>query len=354
MVRKVAAVISCKQQGKGKERLGLITRGSKGSMSKYKTVVTDYVFPSLKIEREELAKIGADLVECDSSDEDEIIRKARDADAVLTCYARITPKVINSLERCRVISRYGTGVDNVDIPSATRKRIAVTYVPDYCVEEVSDHALALIFACTRKVCQLNQTAKNGTWDYKGQRPLRRLRGQTLGLIGFGKIPRRLADKVKAFGFRVLAYDPYLNAVPAEHDVKLVELGHLLQESDIVSVHAPLTSETRGLLGYEQLRLMKRDSFLVNTARGGLIKEDDLVRALNEGLIAGAGLDVLANEQFDPCNPLLGFDNVVITPHVAFYSEQSLQDLQTMAVMEVVRVLSGQEPLTCLNPQVLSQ
>lgn len=322
--------------------------------NKYKVVITDYPFPNLEIEKRELGKIGAQLVECIGSDEEAIISEAADADGVLTCYAEITPRVIASLDKCRVISRYGVGVNNIDVPAATQKGIAVTYVPDYCVEEVSDHALALILACTRKVCQLNQTVKKGIWDFKAQRPLRRLRGQTLGLIGFGKIPRRLAEKVKAFEFRILVYDPYLDTVPAGFAVELVSLERLLGESDIVSVHAPLIRENQGLLGYEQFKIMKKDTFLINTARGGLIKEKDLVRALEEGLIAGAGLDLLASEDLDPQNPLLRFDNVTITPHVAFYSEQSVQDLQTKAVQEVVRILTGKAPRVCLNPEVFQQ
>jgi D-3-phosphoglycerate dehydrogenase len=263
--------------------------------------------------------------------------------------------VIESLDKCRVISRYGIGVNNIDIPAATKKRIAVTYVPDYCIEEVSDHALALMLACTRKICQLNETVKKGKWDFKEQRPLYRLRGQTLGLVGFGKIPRRLAEKVRAFEFDILAYDPYLDeATGAELNVKLVGLERLLRESDIVSLHAPLTQDSQGMFGYEQFRIMKKEAFLINTARGGLIKEQDLVRALEEGQIAGAGLDLLASEDFDSQNPLARFENVILTPHVAFYSEQSVRDLQYKAVQEVVRILTGKAPKACLNPEVLKQ
>lgn len=321
----------------------------------YKVVVTDYVFPNLEIEKRELGGIGAGLVECTASDEDSIIKEARDADAVLTCYAEITPRVIEALEKCRVISRYGIGVNNIHVPSATSKGIAVTYVPDYCVEEVSDHALGLILACARKICQLNQTVKNGTWDFKAQRPLYRLRGQTLGLIGFGKIPRRLVEKVRAYDFTVLAYDPYIDrAAAAEQGVRPAALEEVLRQSDFVSVHAPLTDETRGMLSYPQFKAMKKTAFLVNTARGGLIDEEGLVRALREGRIAGAGLDLLATEEFDPNNPLVKLENVILTPHVAFYSEESVRDLQIRAVQEVVRVLSGQQPRACLNPEVLKR
>jgi D-3-phosphoglycerate dehydrogenase len=162
------------------------------------------------------------------------------------------------------------------------------------------------------------------------------------------------EKVKAFDFRVLAYDPYLETASAGSAVELVSFERLLGESDIVSVHAPLTRETQGMLGYAQFKMMKKEAFLINTARGGLIQERDLVRALEEGLLAGAGLDLLESEDLDPQNPLLSFNNVTITPHVAFYSEQSVQDLQTRAVQEVVRILSGKAPGVCLNPEVLQQ
>lgn len=321
----------------------------------YKVVITDYVFPDLEIERKELAKIDATLVECAATDEESIIKEAKDADAVLVCYAELTDRIVSSLDKCRVISRYGIGVNNIDVPVATEKGIAVTFVPDYCVEEVSDHALTLILACTRKLCQLNSTVKNGTWDYKGQRPIYRLRGRTLGLVGFGKIPRRLAEKVQAFGFELLAYDPYANRDSvAKTGVTLVELNELLAESDIISVHAPLTEETNGMLGYEQFKMMKKAPVVVNTARGPLVKQADLLRALQEGLVSSAGLDVLESEDFDPNNPLVALDNVVLTPHVAFYSEESLKELQFRAVEGVVKVLTGEEPRACLNPEVLAR
>jgi len=260
---------------------------------KFKVVVTDYVFPNLETERKELKKIGADLIESAGSDEENIIEAAKDADAILNCYAELTPKVIESLEKCRIIARYGIGVNNVDMSTATKKGIIVTNVPDYCIEEVSDHALALILACARKICQLNKTVKNGKWDFKGYRPMYRLQGQTLGIVSFGKIPRRLVEKVSAYKFKIIAYDPYVDEeVAAKYNVKLVTFEELLRESDVISVHAPLTKETKGMFGSEQFKKMKNSAYLINTARGGLIKDNDLARALKEGEIAGAGLDVL--------------------------------------------------------------
>lgn len=317
-----------------------------------KVAVTDYVFPNLEIERQELRKIGADLIESTGSDEENIIKAAKDADAILNCYAELTPRVIESLKKCQIIARYGIGVNNVNMPTATKKGIIVTNVPDYCIEEVSDHALALILACTRKICQLNTTVKSGKWDFKDYRPMYRLKGQTLGIISFGKIPRRLVEKVSAHEFNIIAYDPYVDKeIAAKYKVKLVTLEELLRESDIITVHAPLTEETKGMFGSEQFKIMKSSAYLINTARGGLIKDNDLAQAIKEEEIAGAGLDLLEDENVNSHHPLINLENVIITPHSAFYSEQALKDLQYKAVQEVIRVLTGEKPKSCVNPEV---
>jgi len=319
---------------------------------KFKVAVTDYVFPNLDIEKQELKKIEAELIESTGSDEENIIKAAKDADAILNCYAELTPRVIESLKNCKVIARYGIGVNNVNMLTATKKGIIVTNVPDYCIEEVSDHALALILACARKICQLNKTVKSGKWDFKDYRPIYRLKGQTLGIVSFGKIPRRLVEKVSAYKFNIIAYDPYVDKeIAAKYNVKLVTFEELLKESDIITIHAPLTKETKGIFGSEQFKLMKNSAYLINTARGGLIKDNDLAQALKEGEIAGAGLDLLEDENVDSHHPLVNLENVIITPHSAFYSEQALKDLQYKAVQEVIRVLTGENPKSCVNPEV---
>lgn len=319
---------------------------------RFKVAVTDYVFPNLEIERQELRKIGADLIESTDSDEESIIEAARDADAILNCYAELTPRVIKSLKKCKIIARYGIGVNNVNMLTATKKGIIVTNVPDYCIEEVSDHALALILACARKICQLNKTVKNGKWDFKDYLPIYRLKGQTLGIVSFGKIPRRLVEKVSAYEFNIISYDPYVDKeIVAKYNVKLVTFEELLRESDIISIHAPLTEETEGMFGSEQFKLMKNSAYLINTARGGLIKDNDLAQALKKGEIAGAGLDLLEDENVNSQHPLISLENVIITPHSAFYSEQALKDLQYKAVQEVIRVLTGENPKSCVNPEV---
>jgi len=322
---------------------------------RFKVAVTDYVFPNLDIEKQELQKIEAELIESTGSDEEYIIKVAKDADAILNCYAELTPRVIESLKKCQIIARYGIGVNNVSMPTATKKGIIVTNVPGYCVEEVSDHALALILACTRKICQLNKTVKNGKWDFKDYRPMYRLEGQTLGIVSFGKIPRRLVEKVSAYKFNIIAYDPYVDKeIAAKYNVKLVTLEELLKESDIITVHAPLTKETEGMFGSEQFKIMKNSAYLINTARGGLVKDNELAQALKEGEIAGAGLDLLEDEKVNSHHPLVSLENVIITPHSAFYSEEALKDLQYKAVQEVVRVLTGKTPKSCVNPEVFEK
>jgi len=320
---------------------------------RFKVVVTDHVFPSLDIERARLAQIGAEVVEAAGTSEEEIIQAAREADGILVCYAELTRQVIYSLEKCRVIGRYGIGVNNIDLQAATEKGIRVANVPDYCVDEVSDHTLALLLACARRIPQLDRTVKKGHWDFKEQCPMFRLRGKTLGLVGFGKIPRALAGKAQALGLKVAAYDPYVSQDAAQaYKVSLVSLRELLTGADFVSVHAPLTPETRGLLGEEQFGWMKPTAYVINTARGEVIDEQALYRALVEGKIAGAGLDVLASERLDPAHPLLGLDQVILTPHSAFYSEESMRELQLRAVEEVVRGLTGQPLRSLVNREVL--
>jgi D-3-phosphoglycerate dehydrogenase len=319
-------------------------------MARFKVVVTDYVFPSLHIEQEVLGAIGADLVALQVTSEEEIVEVAEDADALLVCYAAVTRRVVEGLRRCRIIARYGIGVDNVAVDAAAERGIVVTNVPDYCIEEVSDHALALLLACARRVVYLDRKVRRGRWEAKDAVPIFRLRGQVLGLVGFGKIPRNLAGKAKALGLEVIAYDPYVDAADMQaKGVEKVELETLLRRADFVSIHTPLTAETRGLIGEVQLRMMKPTAYLINTARGPIVMESALVRALQERWIAGAALDVLEVEPPSRDHPLFALDNVVLTPHVGFYSEESLRELQRKAAEEVARVLTGQPPRYPVTP-----
>jgi len=247
------------------------------------------------------------------------------------------------LTRCRAIGRFGLGVDNIDLPTAKEKDIAVNYVPDYCIREVSDHAMALLLALIRKIPLSNKLVQSGRWEMPAVVPIRRIEGTVLGLIGFGHIPRLVAPKAQAFGMKVIAYDPFAkpDAFKAAA-VESVDLDTLLKTSDYVSVHAPLLQATRGMLNAAAFGEMKKGAYIVNTARGPLIDEPALVAALDSGQVGGAGLDVVATEPLAKDSPLLGRDNVIVSPHTAFYSIEALNELQTKCATDVARVLSGEK------------
>lgn len=322
-------------------------------MPTWKAVVTDWEYADLRYEERVLGRAGIELVPAQCRTEAEVIEACRDADAIINQYAPISRRVIESLEKCRVITRYGVGVDTIDLDAATEKGICVANVPDYCMDEVADHALALLLDVTRKVSLANQYVKSGKWDFKVTQPIYRLRGRVLGLVGFGKIPQALADKVKPLGLRVIAYDPYVpEAVAKEKGVSLVSLDDLCRQADIISVHAPLTPSTRGMIGKRQFALMKKDAFVINTSRGPVIDEEALVAALRDGQIAGAGLDVVEVEPIRSDHPLLQMENVVLTPHVAWYSEESEAEMRVKAALGVVDVLlHGEYPKYLVNRQV---
>lgn len=319
---------------------------------KYKALTTDFTWPSIEPEKRLLAEAGIDLVAAPAADEATLARLAADVDAILFCFASVTPKVLRAARKCVVASRYGIGVDNIDRATCNELGIVVTNVPDYCIDEVTEHVLAMILAFNRDLGPLDSAVKRGGW---GKTPLpkhsRRLRQTTLGIVGLGRIGRALATRAGAFGMAILAHDPYVNAGSAPAGVRMVSLEELLKTSDFVSVHSPLTPETRGLIGREQLRLMKPSAFLVNAARGPLVDEVALAEALRAGIIGGAGLDVLATEPPAPGSPLLGMPNVIITPHTAFYSQESLLELETRTAGEVVRVLNGERPQNWINPEI---
>ena len=319
----------------------------------YKVLVTDYVWPTLDPERRVLEEIGGELIVAPNGDEATLAELAREADGILTCFAKVTPKVIDAAPKLKVIGRYGIGVDNIAVDHATQKNIVVTNVPEYCLDEVSDHAMALLLACIRKIPVYNQAVKQRVWDTKVGMPMYRIRGRTLGLAGYGKIGRLVMSKAQAFGMNVIVYDPYVPAeAVAERGGRKVDFDTLLRESDYISIHAPLTPETHHLFNEAAFRKMKPTAVIVNTSRGPLIDTAALARALREGIIAFAGLDVLPSEPPAQDDPLLDLPNVILTPHVAFYSEESLVELQTKATQEVARVLTGRMPLNVVNKAVL--
>ncbi len=315
--------------------------------------VTDHQFPDLEPTREVLAPLGAEIRVSASVAADDVLAVAQDADAVINTYAQLPGSLIDCLERCRIIARTGIGIDTVDLAAATAKGIVVTNVPEYCEAEVSDHTMALLLALARNVTRGNAQVHGGTWDLATVKPIYRLQGRTLGLVGFGKIARLVAAKAQAFGLNVLACDPYVEpASAAALDVSLVSFEELLERSDFVSVHAPLTPETRHLIGAEALTLMRPEAVVINTARGGLVDVAALAEALDREAIAGAALDVLPDEPPAADLALYGRPNVVLTPHTAFYSEESVLDLQLKAAQQVALVLSGQDPVYPVNLEQL--
>jgi D-3-phosphoglycerate dehydrogenase len=317
--------------------------------------ITDYVFPSLEPEQRVLTPLGVALRPAQCKSEEEIIELTRDADAVLNCYAKMTARVIENLYSCKIIARYGIGVDNVDLAAATKAGILVTNVPDYCIDEVSDHALALLLALARRIAVADGAVKAGAWDVVAHAGIRRLRGQTLGLIGFGRIAKALASKVQALGMKVLIYDPYVEAVAiAHHGAEAASFDRILTDTDAISIHVPLSEETRNLFGERELARMKPTAFLINTSRGGIVDERALAIALKENRLGGAALDVLAVEPPPHDHPLRQAPNMILTPHLAFYSRESVMELQTKAAEEVARALRGEPPRSPINREVLNR
>ena len=322
--------------------------------AKPRVLITDYVWASTRPEREVLAAVGAEAVESDSADEDRLAELAADCVAIMTCFAKVTSKVIRSAAGLRIVARYGIGLDNIAVHTATELGIPVTNVPDYCIEEVADHTMALAMALGRGVVRLDSDVKQGGWDLAKGRPIHRLRGSVMGLLGYGRIGRSVAQRAEAFGMRVIVYDPYLRSdmFPAGTAPELVDMDEVLAKADFVSVHTPLTTETRHLVGANELRRMKPSAYLVNTCRGPVVDELALAEALNRGEIAGAGVDVLEFEPPAADHPLRTARNAILTPHAAFYSEESVLELQRRTAGCVADVLRGKVPQNVRNPEVL--
>jgi D-3-phosphoglycerate dehydrogenase len=312
------------------------------------------VLAPTEIEVEELAKINAELVDIECATEEEIIEKAKEADAILLVFAPMTRRVTGELPKLKVIVRYGIGYDTVDVDGATDNGVLLVNIPDFCLEEVSNHAIALLLTLGGKLVSINEGMKKGRWN---EAQLARATvgspyEQTLGLVGCGKIGRMTAKKAKCFGFRILGYDPYVEeSLAKEHGITMVSLPELLKESDYVSVHALLNKETRHLIGEKEFREMKPSAYFINTARGAVVDEAALIKALQEKWIAGAGLDVFEQEPIAPDNPLLKMDNVVVSPHCCSHSVASIKRLKRSVGQEAARVLSGRWPKNVVNKTV---
>ncbi len=320
-----------------------------------KVLITDYVWPSTDPEREVLEAAGMELVIAPDTSESTLTKLAKDVDAIMFCFAQVTAKVLETATNCKIAARYGIGVDNVDIAKATELGIVVTNVPDYCMDEVTDHALGMILALNRRFVPHTKEVVSGGWSNVAlNQPMHRTRGATLGIVGYGRIGRALAAKSVGFGMRILAYDPLIAPGSEVDGAKAVSLDDLLKEADFVSLHVPLIPATENMISAPELARMKPGSIIVNCARGGLIDEDALAASLSTGHTAGAGLDVVEPTPPDPSSTLLQQENVIITPHTAFFSQASTLELERRTAREVIRVLKGEMPENLINPNVLGK
>ncbi|MGH7321829.1 MAG: C-terminal binding protein [Candidatus Rokuibacteriota bacterium] len=300
-------------------------------------------------EQEVLGTAGVPFRRVACRTEEDFLRLGGEADGLLVQYGEVSRRVIEGLPRLRVLVRYGVGVDGIDVPAATERGIPVVNVPDYGTDDVANHAVALLLALARKLTMLDRQTRAGRWNVFEAQPITRLAGQTVGILGCGRIGSRVARRLGGFDVRLLAYDPFVAAFPT--GVEPVSLDRLLAESDYLTLHCPLTADTRHLLGATTLSRMKPTAILVNTARGGLVDTAALGEALAGGRLAGAGLDVTEEEPLDPESPLLRMEQVIVTPHAAWYSEEGRSDLKRRVAEEAVRVLRGERPVNCVNPEV---
>ncbi len=321
-----------------------------------KVIITDHPFPSLDLAKEIFDRNGIEMEVLQTRDPEIIFQRTKKADGIISGMARIDQRIIDNLEQCKIAIRLGVGFDTIDVSAATSRGILVANVPDFCTEEVSDHAMALILMIARRVTHGQKAVRDGKWGPMAIEftSFKRIREQCLGLYGLGRIARSVAEKAKGFKMNCIAFDPYVTKeAMATSGVEKVEMKELLARSDYISLHSPLTKDTENAFGMEEFRAMKRTAWIINTSRGPVIRESDLISALDQNLIAGAALDVLTKEPPEKNHPLINRDNVIITPHMASWTWDSRNDLQTKSAEEVVRALKGERPKNVVNPEVLS-
>ena len=313
-------------------------------------VISDYAWPNIDIEKDYFKSKSIDLYV--SSGKEDLIDKIKDADGLLFCFQDIDETVLRSAKNLKAAQRYGIGVDNINIKVATELGIVVSNIPDYCIDEVSDHALSMILAINRMIVPDSKMVKLGKWnDVKKSNRVFRLSDATLGVVGFGRIGRRLANKAKVLGLNVIAYDPYINEEVYD-GVKIVSFDQVISSSDILSLHVPLTEETNHLISYKELEKMKENAILINVSRGGLIDEKALSEYLKSGKVRGVGLDVMEDHNPSSTNPLFEYENVIVTPHTAFFSQESSEELQIRSCEQLYDVLNGKKPKFLINHDVL--
>ena len=328
-------------------------------MEQLKVVVTDYIEDNLDWEAEELAKAGLRFEACQLKfkTESEVLERIADADIVVVNMVPLTESILSRLKNCRLIIRHGIGYDNVDVAACTKHGIQFAYQPDYCKEDVAEHAIALIFACARKVVWsreiLDKSSAAGQWDFSGLFPIYRLDGKTLGIVGVGRIGSRVYRKLKSFGLKIIANDPYLSAKrKADLGMEFVDKETLFRNSDFVTIHTPLTDETRHLINAGTLGWMKPTAYVVNTSRGPMVDDQALADAVKTGRIAGAAIDVFSHEPPPPDHPFFGLENIILTPHIAWASEEAGWEIRRSIVNDILAAARG-EPARCVvNQEIL--
>lgn len=324
-----------------------------------KVVVTDYIEDNLDWEKEELRRAGIDFEawQLKFKPESEVLEKISDADVVVVNMVPLTDSILSRLENCRLIIRHGIGYDNVDVEACTKYGIQFAYQPDYCKEDVAEHAIALIMACARKVVWsrrcLDRSSAAGQWDFTGLFPMYRLDGKTLGIIGVGRIGSRVARKLGSFGFRIIGNDPYLSDERRlELGLAFVEKEELFRSSDFVTVHTPLTEETRHMINAQSLSWMKKTAYLINTSRGPMVDDTALAEAVRSGAIAGAAIDVYTQEPPPPGHPFFGLENVILTPHIGWASEEAGWEIRRSILDDILAAAEGRPARCIVNKEIL--
>jgi D-3-phosphoglycerate dehydrogenase len=316
---------------------------------------TDGDFRDVNFERKILESAGYELIERYCQTSYDVIKACNELRPVglMVLKVPINLEVMKKAESIKVISRYGIGLDMIDLKGADEERIPVAYVPDYCVDEVSNHAISLILSSERRLLIFDRNIRNGDWGMKNIYPIHRFNEKTIGLLGFGRLAQAVATKLKGFGVRILAYDPFLDEdFMKSRGVKKVQtIEDLLNVSDILSIHVPLTEETKGIINTDKLRKMKKGAVIVNTSRGGIVDQKALLELIKEGRISSAGLDVFEEEPINMSDPILQEERIVLTPHVSYYSDEALKQVQVDTAQAVVDVLSGKIPRNLANPHI---
>lgn len=326
-----------------------------------KVVVTDYIEDNLDWEAGKLAEAGIEFAayQLKFLPEEQVVEKCRDADIILVNMVKMTESLLSKLPKCKLLIRHGIGYDNVDVAACTKLGIEFAYQPDYCVEDVAEHAIALIFACARKIVAsrkiLDDSSARGQWDFGGLFPFPRLNGKTLGILGVGRIGSRVFRKLKTFGFRIIASDPYLSEKRiAELGLEFVPRETLFRESDFITIHTPLNQETKYIVNAETLNLMKPTAYLVNTSRGGMVDVNALADALRKGKLAGAALDVYEVEPPPVDFPLRDFSNVILTPHTAWASEEAGWEIRNSYLNDMLSFAKGGHARCVVNREILER